>query len=804
VKKKVLIGIIILLHFAHYSRAQYTFQPLANAIDRIHIMQGVGDSLYGFAITDSSWQIGLRDGDVWRFCKPIRLNGDVPIKVDHFQGDLFALTSTRLLRYSDAKWDVIVTSSFKEMATYRNRLILNGSFLSINGYLANGLAYYDGTQVAPLMVNNQPAHITGTVYQMTVIDGKLFFCGQLFNTNFGPTPSRVVTWNDTTFSSPFNPVVNNPWVQHIVKHNGNLYIQGYSFPNNKSGVWKIVGQQPVSLDSVESGFMFSNLNNFPVYGLTSAGGRLYGFTELMDTIVDQWGNISLSYYRALVYFNGLYWKMEQKLNNGGFVATYPWPSNLTSYLPRIFNHNGKLHSWLVTDNPAHYSYVWVRDSGYAATSLLVIDNRKQFCHPANAKRYIPVKVDVNNGADVFFSSKSGPISIELPVNQPTTLKVSGGQLPYYTIKNCSDSIITVDPLDSNLYRPEFHFEPIGNISDVACNIIGQTGWRARHGFYEDFYITVKNKGTDSIQNINLSFNYPAQSTYHNSSIPAQSTNTGASTYSISALAAGEEIIIRVKLHNTTSLSIGDSIDFIANVSIAVNDANTANNTAVLTQQVVAAYDPNNKLVSWEKVSQWGGRLSYQINFQNLGNDTAWRVIVVDTLPAQVKPTTFEFVGSSHSVEYVMQNGIVHFIFDNIRLADSASSAEASKGHVQFSIEMEDQLAITDSIKNRAHIFFDFQPAVITNFAVTAHAENVGIKELPLSHIYLYPNPNKGILRVLAEEQAHISVFNNLGQEVWSGNLEANVETQINLFHLPNGVYFIKSKSGVVEKIVIQH
>ena len=62
-------------------------------------------------------------------------------------------------------------------------------------------------------------------------------------------------------------------------------------------------------------------------------------------------------------------------------------------------------------------------------------------------------------------------------------------------------------------------------------------------------------------------------------------------------------------------------------------------------------------------------LTYMIHFQNTGTDTAFTVIVRDTLPSYVDPATVELESASHPYTFrIYGQGILEWTFNNIKLA----------------------------------------------------------------------------------------------------------------------------------------
>lgn len=136
--------------------------------------------------------------------------------------------------------------------------------------------------------------------------------------------------------------------------------------------------------------------------------------------------------------------------------------------------------------------------------------------------------------------------------------------------------------------------------------------------------------------------------------------------------------------------------------------------------VVNSYDPNDKLAtplgySEEHIVRPGTPLEYTIRFQNTGNDTAYVVVIRDTLSQHLDFRRVEVMGASHSYDFAQLNdSTLQFKFDNILLPDSTTNLAASQGFVEFRIYPKADLPNGTIVDNRAAIYFDFNAPVMTN------------------------------------------------------------------------------------------
>jgi len=148
-----------------------------------------------------------------------------------------------------------------------------------------------------------------------------------------------------------------------------------------------------------------------------------------------------------------------------------------------------------------------------------------------------------------------------------------------------------------------------------------------------------------------------------------------------------------------------------------------NNTYTDCDIITGAYDPNDKLVEPEGVFdiQNDSTLFYTIRFQNTGTDTAFNVVIVDTLPTEISVSTFIPGPSSHPYSYELGvDGILTFTFANILLPDSNINEPLSHGLVSFTVRPDADLIIGTLITNEADIFFDFNPPIHTPPAIVSY------------------------------------------------------------------------------------
>lgn len=237
---------------------------------------------------------------------------------------------------------------------------------------------------------------------------------------------------------------------------------------------------------------------------------------------------------------------------------------------------------------------------------------------------------------------------------------------------------------------------------------------------------------------------------------------------------------------------------------------------------IGSFDPNDKSAIPKGYGEAhairpNAPLEYLIRFQNTGTDTAFTVVVRDTLSPGLDPLTFKPGAASHLYRYKLSGGgIVTFYFDDIRLPDSTRNEPASHGFVQFSIAQKPDNAIGTVIENSAAIYFDFNAPVITNVVSHTVAVNfIQVVETPIrvNTLRVFPNPSSGSVSVRLEEKPPVTGLHTVLVHDLFGNrmhrksfLGSQAEVDLSL--LPKGLYLLhvldeQGKSTGYTRIVVQ-
>lgn len=236
---------------------------------------------------------------------------------------------------------------------------------------------------------------------------------------------------------------------------------------------------------------------------------------------------------------------------------------------------------------------------------------------------------------------------------------------------------------------------------------------------------------------------------------------------------------------------GTIFDFVVEVS-AQGEQDLLFNNASFVATVLNSYDPNDKQCQLPTFIQPNVQenLQFTVRFQNDGNYPALNVVVRDTISTNLDLFTFRFIGSKHPVSYSIDavSREVVFRFSGIQLLPSVDSLEGSQGYFTYEIKELPNLSLNSEIKNTAYIYFDFNPAIITNTTLNINGD-VGLSTQTKGLIELYPNPSNGIIQITGVEHGQLRMLSLTGQLVYEKTYEKG--EMIDLSSLNAGMYFLQ-------------
>lgn len=229
---------------------------------------------------------------------------------------------------------------------------------------------------------------------------------------------------------------------------------------------------------------------------------------------------------------------------------------------------------------------------------------------------------------------------------------------------------------------------------------------------------------------------------------------------------------------------------------STTDCDLLNNDGSLCLILGNSYDPNDKSTSLTPIIDptVQDELTYVIRFQNTGTAPAQDVYIIDSLSSNLDWSTLKVISASHNMQLInLGNGIMKFNFPGIWLPDSTANEPASHGDVVFSIKENVGNGIGSVIENTGYIYFDWNPAIITNTVVNEN-NVLGLDE-SVNEVGISPNPFTGTIKVESVKKIDLIKVLDLAGKVIFETVVNDFNAQLELSQLTQGIYFVKVMSG---------
>ncbi|MBK8808450.1 MAG: T9SS type A sorting domain-containing protein [Bacteroidales bacterium] len=333
-----------------------------------------------------------------------------------------------------------------------------------------------------------------------------------------------------------------------------------------------------------------------------------------------------------------------------------------------------------------------------------------------------------------------------------------------------------------------------------------------------YYVTVKNSGKVQ-ENVSFKFTYNASLM---DIVPIEFNN-----------ATLTDSTITVKLGTVQELSTlvytfpfivkpdwtigGDTIFTHVEVLSVYTDVWPEDNTCETADIIRNSYDPNDKAVTPSMLEEGfvllNSELTYTIRFQNKGTGEAYDIYIKDTIDEKMDISSFEFITASHNMTYAIDGNIITFYFTNIMLPYESADEAGSNGYLQYSIKPKTGMADRTVVNNTAHIFFDFNPAVVTNSTISTFVEKLpvlkvetGLDENTLA-ISVSPNPVAAQMNISASLTGNkqVSLVDMSGVSELIGAFDGQSAT-FDVSQKPSGSYTLLITNGletITEKVIIK-
>jgi hypothetical protein len=412
------------------------------------------------------------------------------------------------------------------------------------------------------------------------------------------------------------------------------------------------------------------------------------------------------------------------LGNGVFdsVSRFIYKKSINNIAPLTYS---KTYLDIDGDNDLDISCV---DYAYSHGSLLILENKLNDNNTINVQCFWDKNQNKiwDNGEQPLNNQKiysdiatqfaitndSGSVSFYLP---------NGGSHNVYYKSNflwkpTTDSTYNISLPQDMIRKYLIGLKPNNLVDSFTVSLVASPSRCQRNS---NLWITVNNLGNTIISGADtLKIN--SLLTYISAVPVEQNIDATTKYWSVNNLNPTSNYNILADVRNPNVVSITDSAKirtYFIGKSTGFSQYKLSTDT--YTNRISCSFDPNFKTVEGIGVSKDSFTLKtnpieYTIHFQNTGSDTAYKVVITDTIDTNLDISTIVIISSSHQVNTNVKNSVVSFDFNNINLVDSVTNERLSHGYIRFRISPKINVINNITVKNNAHIIFDFNDAVRTN------------------------------------------------------------------------------------------
>lgn len=505
----------------------------------------------------------------------------------------------------------------------------------------------------------------------------------------------------------------------------------------------------------------------------------------------------------------------QKSNSGGEVL---WNSYLTfsdyyanAYdLKAISDSRFAIAGYFYDIYSGHHSYLFVTDS---TAYFPQVDVRGTVYYDENDNNEYDAS-EVGLSGQHLISSVDGSITHNSSVmgeygfsayEDISEINISLSTSPLFVQSfPLSGEPITVTPdLSSGYYLQEnadfavqFVTEGLNLKTDIYAGNIAP-------GFDNWDYVTITNTGSVSVDEGTVTLSHPSDLTLLGSDPPYSFYTDTTITWTFHNLDVFESRWMEVFFTADLSTDIGVDLQFTSIIEPVADDIISSDNYDTTKVTTTASLDPNHKAVyptgegEEKNIDVNTSALEYEIGFQNTGTGETHFIVITDTLSEYLDINSIEMQASSdpYTIEITRPN-IVRWIFNDIHLTPSTTDFDGSMGFLKFSIAINDTADVGDVIENKAYIYFDYNPAIITN-TVKNTLKNMPQEISPELNItgasIAYPNPADELITIELDQlnagDLNANIYDVTGNEMFAGKIpEGTSSLTINVKNFSSGLY----------------
>lgn len=403
-----------------------------------------------------------------------------------------------------------------------------------------------------------------------------------------------------------------------------------------------------------------------------------------------------------------------------------------------------------------------------------------------------VNATTSGATHTSFTNQFGDYSIYIPNINTYTTSAGIDLNPEFTSNPTNYSITSSG--SGQIYDADFCVSSTNGYTDLKILIVPKDS--AVPGFNSSYLIYAYNQGSTALNgSLTLTYNDTQAILFEQS--PASNSSTANSlTWNFSNLIPfqRETFFVGFTISQPPIVESDDIVIFTATSTQDVADSNLINNQYTLNQIAVNSFDPNDKTIlegPYITQEQSDGYLHFLTRFQNEGTAPAMKVIITETLNSLIEYSTFEPIASSHPAHIQIQgSNQLKYTFENINLPHAAADEPASHGWMLYKAKLKSWFSNYNIVKSKSNIYFDFNPAIITNEA-TSQIGALSTNEFSKNNFKLFPNPATNQINITSINNEHynLSIIDINGKQVYNDKFTGNKTVDIS--SLSSGFFIVR-------------
>jgi hypothetical protein len=659
------------------------------------------------------------------------------------------------------------------MTVFDDKLVVAGKFLDvINGNLVNNIAIYDGIkgQWGFLGSSNTNQGSDGAIKALQVLGNRLYIAGDFqnfagtFTGNIAYYTATNQTWGG--IGSPFNQKVDQ-----LAAYGDKLAALGYV--SGKQEIREFDGNWSSAL----------SFSSFSKADFTTIAGSANTLLIGGDFLIGGNGSSILRYENGLLKttgnrISGMFY-LGQRGSEAFIWGDFTEQNTGLRRICKIESNAGDMAGEVFYDKNQNC----INDASDVPMNMVTV----RFSSIKSGKMWFAV------------TDSRGRFAAALPEDD-YSIQVFAGR---HWMNSCPGNFASaIKKGEYSMVSLSQYMPP--NVSDVEINTDIITPGNVRPGEDVKAVITLKNAGNTVINGPTFHLIHDARlSDFTADSLPDNYAGNEA-TWSITRFEPGSVRSIPFSFRLPANAQTTDRFPVYlkTGTTFTAGDAFKGDNADTLQLKLM-----DNTVSAVTKVSLKGDDvdfrvkdLTYHVNFTNTGKSFVKRLVMLDTVDANL-PMSRVVITNLYPTDAVVRTekgNILVVEFPNANLAALESNPAAASGFITYKIELTADLKSGQNFYNRANGDFDSRWKASSNMVVVmAKNPSASAKTLGAGDARMWPNPAKDELNIhwAASINGPVYITDNAGRMAMTVPVSGKSVT-IQLSKLKPGLYFLKSPVGV--------